>query len=144
MKHSCYKGVTQAVRCETRPWRAQCAALGKTHHLGNFETEEEAARAYDNVVFHLRDFGIEHPGALNYPAEYTSNPPPMTDATRKVVLDCSARQGARNPKRLNATLSRFLPVLRQIPVLLRDLEEALAGQPSHVQIPETAEGENGK
>jgi hypothetical protein len=138
MKISTYRGVTRSVRCESRQWRAQCAAAGKTYHLGNFETEEEAARCYDNLLHYLKDFGYCHPGLLNFPGEYESNPPPMTDTTRRVILDCSGRQGARDPKRLHKTVARCLPLLHQIAASVPELEDALTGRP----VAETGQPEN--
>jgi hypothetical protein len=42
-----------------RPWLACCWAGGKNHHLGYFQTEEDAATAYDA-------FAREHRKALNF------------------------------------------------------------------------------
>lgn len=42
-----YKGVFRAPRCPRRPWFAYIRADGVSDFLGNFATEEEAARAYD-------------------------------------------------------------------------------------------------
>jgi hypothetical protein len=130
MKNSVYNGVTRSVRCESRQWRAQCAAAGKNFHLGNFEIEEEAARAYDNVLYYLRDYGFSDSGRLNFPREYDVNPPPMTDTARRVILDCERRQGTQDPQQLPKSVARCLPLLRQIAEVVSELEEALAGRPA--------------
>ena len=130
MKNSVYNGVTRSVRCESRQWRAQCAVAGKNYHLGNFETEEETARAYDNALYYLRDYGFTYSGRLNFPREYEVNPPLMTDATRRLILDCSGRRGAQDPQQLQKSVARCLPLLRQIAAAVPELEEALAGRPA--------------
>ncbi len=93
--------------------------------MGNFETEEEAARAYDNVLYYLRDYGFKHSGEMNFPREYEVNPPPMTDSTRRVILDCSGRRGAQDPQQLPKSVARCLPLLRQIAAAVPELEDAL-------------------
>jgi hypothetical protein len=98
--------------------------------LGNFETEEDAARAYDNVLHYLRDFGFSQTGQFNFPGEYQANPPPMTDTTRRVIFDCAGRQGTRDPQQLPKSVARCLPLLRQIAAAVPELEEALAGLPA--------------
>ena len=42
---SCYRGVSYVSRCHKK-WRAKITVDNKDRHLGNFETEDEAARAY--------------------------------------------------------------------------------------------------
>ena len=129
-KSSTFLGVTRSVRCESRQWRAQRAAAGKNYHLGNFETEEEAARAYDNAVHYLGDFKFSQRGILNFPGEYKATPPAMTVATRRVILDCRQRQGAPDAQKSNKLFARHLPLLRQIAAVLPELEKALAGRPT--------------
>lgn len=129
MTKNCLRGVTRSGRCAARPWRAQIAAAGKNYHLAFCETEEEAARAYDNALYYLRHFGFGHPGHLNFPGEYEATPAPMTETTRRVILDCTSRKGARDPEKLHRVFTRLLPVFRQMAAALAEVEDALAGCP---------------
>jgi hypothetical protein len=126
MKLTHYNGVTHSVRCESRPWRAQCAAAGRNYHLGNFETEEEAARAYDNLVYYLRDFGFSHPGTLNFPDDYDANPLPMSEKTGKIVLECTRQHGAHDPQELQRAAARCISAFRQMAAAISDLEQAVS------------------
>lgn len=61
-KTSCYKGVSWCAN--VNKWRAQiCGTSKKTPHIGLYNTEEEAALAYDKVA--IIEFG-EH-ACLNFP-----------------------------------------------------------------------------
>jgi len=56
-----YKGV---VRSHNGKWEGRIAIENRTMHLGLFESEEEAARAYDQAVLtHASDLGLP----LNFP-----------------------------------------------------------------------------
>ena len=43
MKRSSFRGVT----IERGRWKAQIGYSGKTHHIGTYDTDVEAAKAYD-------------------------------------------------------------------------------------------------
>eukprot|EP00873_Tetraselmis_striata_P027894 jgi/Tetstr1/448158/TSEL_035450.t1 len=66
-KSSVYRGVT--LFRPTGKWRAQISAYGKTTSLGDHETEEEAARAFDRAVIN-KDFWAAR---TNFPIEEYSD-----------------------------------------------------------------------
>lgn len=56
-----YKGVSWDA--SRKKWQSKIRVMYQTIHLGRFDTEEEAGRAYDAyIIQHLADFGI-----LNFP-----------------------------------------------------------------------------
>ena len=61
-----FRGVKKSRRIEN-PWVASISKDNKTYHLGNFKTEEEAARAYDKKA---KEFHGEFAN-LNFPEENT-------------------------------------------------------------------------
>lgn len=48
-----YKGVGVDNRCPLRPWRAYVKHGDKSHYLGQFKEEKDAARAYNEKAFEL-------------------------------------------------------------------------------------------
>ncbi len=60
-----YRGVGLDKVTKTKPWQAHIGIDGKKKYLGNYATEEEAARAYDAEGARL---GRE----LNFPEEWVN------------------------------------------------------------------------
>src|SRR5258708_34903968 len=86
---STYPGVTRGnIRDEKQWWKGQICVGSKTFYLGEFETQQEAARAYDNCVHALRKAGRTRTVKLNFPDEWDTGDksnPSYTEVTDKVV-----------------------------------------------------------
>ena len=65
-----YVGVCRS-RSEATPWKAQIWHDGRTHFLGSYVDEEDAARAYDAGARRLRG---ENTKGLNFPKPAASSP----------------------------------------------------------------------
>lgn len=50
-----YKGVTFVKSKKNKPWLARLTIRGVTHEGGNYETEEEAAGAYNSLLILYRE-----------------------------------------------------------------------------------------
>jgi hypothetical protein len=119
----------------TRPWRAQLRAFGKLFYLGAYETEEEAARAYDNAAFYL---GVRHGykyRRLNFPGDWDSDSYiPPTAETDKALWGCRMHKLARGhlPKEVSAeeSLKKLVPIFLKFKAAL---EEAGFGESINVE-----------
>lgn len=68
---SMYKGVSYAPHKKINKWRAQLQHRGKHLSLGHYESEEQAARAYDKAAFDL--WGETSRQHLNFPNDINNN-----------------------------------------------------------------------
>lgn len=87
-KSSKYRGVT--LFRPTGKWRAQISAAGKTTSLGDHDTEEEAARAFDRALINIKG-GKEAPTNFSL-HEYEDEVKRLVDMTQAdLVADLRAR-----------------------------------------------------
>lgn len=62
-----YKGVCYYPKKASKRWRASLCHRGKHVSFGYYETQEEAARAYDRAAYNIwKDHSIQH---MNFPLE---------------------------------------------------------------------------
>lgn len=68
-----------------RTWFAVIPLVGRSFSTPNRDTQEEAARDYDNVVFYCSEW-LTCRRAFNFPSEWedTAEMPPMNDVTQKI------------------------------------------------------------
>lgn len=80
MEGSKYTGVTW--HRKDQRWQAAIKVGAKSHHLGHFKTEEEAARAYDKAVRMYRAlYTVMRP--LNFPDEGEVQAVPSANAAKR-------------------------------------------------------------
>jgi hypothetical protein len=57
-----YRGVRREVRSKKESWTARIAARGQQIHLGSFDCEEDAARAYNKAALeYFGEFAVLNP-----------------------------------------------------------------------------------
>ena len=89
-----YVGVCRS-RSETTPWKAQIWHDGRTHFLGSYVDEEDAARAYDAGARRLRG---ENAKGLNFPK------PAASPKQRKPAAAAAGGSGPRSSRYAGVTL----------------------------------------
>mmetsp|Transcript_15893 Transcript_15893/g.17971 ORF Transcript_15893/g.17971 Transcript_15893/m.17971 type:complete len:284 (+) Transcript_15893:302-1153(+) len=99
---SSYKGVHWNKACKA--WRAQISVRGKTEHLGNFDSEIEAAREYDRRARELGRGGLNFDGVDSLQGS-------TTDATTKRRRDKkkSDKVGSTNQQTIQSENEGPLP-----------------------------------
>lgn len=109
-----YLGVSFIARVVgPKKWRAQIIRQSMVLALGAYETPEEAARAYDNASFHLRDWAENTP-QFNFPAVWTGEnvPPASMYSTRALARLKERYPNYEREKAADQSLNEFERVQR--------------------------------
>lgn len=94
-----FKGTTFSTRRSRFPWGAQIRVDSRVFSLGFFETEEQAAEAFDNAAYWLHIAGRQLV-ALNFPETYRrESTPPPEERTQEVVQAWKEMQKAKQEAR---------------------------------------------
>jgi len=89
-----FRGVYWNKNC--RAWRARIWVDGRSEHLGNFDDEEEAARAFDRRALELKRFrALNFPGKLSLKKKRKAQEMEEQGVSRLKTLDEDSRKTAR-------------------------------------------------
>jgi hypothetical protein len=108
-KTSRFRGVS-FYKSGTKPWRASISVRSKLTYIGSFDTEEEAARAYDRKCHE-----IGRTKNLNFPDDPPPEFPGSVPAFRK-ELDLAASVEALLERHETATILRVLAMIERFHV----------------------------